>query len=101
MAKYTKVPIHRIGRTASVGDEDVFVFEKKVGNKYITYSVTLQQLYEYLDASSQSGGGGKPTDIKANEVSYSNAISELDATDVQQVIDILTAKLNEASNVDV
>jgi len=98
MAKYNKVPIHRIGRTASVGDEDVFVFEKKVENKYITYSVTLQQLYEYLDASSQSGGGGKPTDIKAREVSYSNAISELDATDVQKAIDELAEKLKEVSD---
>lgn len=98
MAKYKKVQIHRIGRTASVGDEDVFVFEKKVENKHITYSVTLKELSDYLDASGSGGGGGGTKEIHADEVSYSNAISELDATDVQKAIDELAEKLKEVSD---
>ena len=95
MAKETKVQINKIGRTSSLGDEDVIVLEQKTNGKYITRSTTLGDLSDYMGTSGGGGGGGGGGKVKAADVSYDNAISELDATNVQTAIDALAAKLGE------
>ncbi|MBO4542348.1 MAG: hypothetical protein J5725_04115 [Bacteroidales bacterium] len=95
MAKETKVQINKIGRTSSLGDEDVIVLEQKTNGKYITRSTTLGDLSDYMGTSGGGGGGGGGGKVKAADVSYDNAVSELDATNVQTAIDALAAKLGE------
>lgn len=88
-----KVQINKIGRTSSLGDQDVIVLEQKVIDKYITRSATLEELADYLGTGSGGGGGGGK--VKAADVSYDNSLSELDATNVQAAIDALAAELGK------
>ena len=90
-----KVQINKIGRTSSLGDNDVIVLEQKVVDKYITRSATLEELADYLGTSG-GGGGGK---VKAADVSYDNSISEIDASNVQTAIDVLAEKLRAYSGI--
>ena len=93
-----KVQINKIGRTSSLGDQDVIVIEQKVVNKYITRSATLEELSDYFGTSG-SGGGGGGGKVKAADVSYDNSISEIDAGNVQTAIDILAEKLRAYSGI--
>jgi len=92
-----KVQINKIGLTTNLEGEDVFVLEQKANNKYITRSVTLNELADYLGTSGGGGGGGKK--VRASEVSYDNTTSELDATNVQTALDVLTEKLRAYSGI--
>lgn len=92
-----KVQINKIGRTSSLGDEDVMVLEQKANDKYITRSTTLADMADYFGTSGGGGGGGGK--VKAADVSYDNSISEIDAGNVQTAIDILAEKLRAYSGI--
>ena len=94
-----KVQINKIGRTSSLGDNDVIVLEQKVVDKYITRSATLEELADYLGTSGGGGGGGGGGKVKAADVSYDNSISEIDASNVQTAIDVLAEKLRAYSGI--
>ena len=89
-----KVQINKISEAPSLSDDDVFVLEQKVVDKYITRSATLEELADYLGTGGGGGGGGHGK-VKAADVSYDNVISELDATNVQTAIDALSAELGK------
>ena len=94
MASLNRVQISKIGKTSSLGDEDVMVIERKADNKYLTNSVTLKEIGDFLGISKGGGGGGTKT-YTAEEVSYSNALSELEAYNVQDALDELAKKIKE------
>lgn len=93
-----KVQINKIGLTSALEDSDVFVLEQKAGSKYITRSVTLEELADYIGTSGSGGGGGSKK-VKAADVSYDNTTSELDATNVQTAVDVLAEKLRAFSGI--
>ena len=95
MAALNRVQIHKIGKTSSLGDEDVIVIDRKAEGKYLTNSVTLKEVGDFLNISSSSGGGGTVT-YTAKEVSYSNALSELEAYNVQDALDELAKQIKQA-----
>lgn len=92
-----KIKIRDLPKAKGVADADLFVVEQTINGTTVTRSTTLKTIGEAIGGSGGGGGGGGP--VSADKVSYDNSISELEATNVQTAIDVLTEKLRQYSGI--